>query len=447
VGDLWWLVEGPLNELFTMISDFCTDSLLVAFRLMDNGQMEVKPFEGVIGVTTSIGITLAFLMTLVQIGRSMIQVGGGFGRLAIGLVEYTFAVVGGIAVLELALEATGTLANDLLATGQTDGGAGQSEGWAGLAAQVNAAQEATADPFALALAGVLFNFPAAVLYMLLFLALQFVLPLGACVIVIAAAGRLSEFGRAWLPMLARLLGTAALAPLGSALVLIIGIALQGAAANIDLGQLDTPPDTAGAEDTDDPEALLGLLLGGIIVLLSPFTFIVIYRMLGFTDRASGSGSGGSVQVSTNASSTSRFDANAGGTSGLAAAESTADRRFANAFANLARVGSGTLTGGLAAAGGTLGRAADGLTATRSRDTGGHSTRSIEPGSAGGSAGNGSAGNGSAGSGWSGIGVGDVRGSDGAAMPISIARVQELRNVPQASAPRVAEGVGSGYDHA
>ncbi|GIJ70607.1 hypothetical protein [Virgisporangium ochraceum] len=451
---------GPLDEFFLWIAERCTGALTAAFELIDTGRIEVTPFEGVVGNTTSIGVTLAFLMALVQIGRSLIQVGGGFGRLAIGLVEYTFAVVGGVAILELAMDASDALANELLKAGGADGwpdlpgrlrtppGATEAST---LNEQLRAAVDAGADPGMLALGGVLFDLPAALLYLLMYLALQFVLPLGACVIVIAAAGRLSEFGRAWLPMLARVLGTAALAPLGSALVLLIGIGLQTStfeAVNAREGGTE--------KGFEDLVAFVTLFLSGLIILLSPFAFVVIYKMLGFTDRAAGGVS--SVQVSTG---TSRSDVNAGGTAGIAAAGSTAERRFAGTLASLTRVGGGTLTGGLAAAGGGLSKVAGGgltraagdLTATRSTETDGGSTRSVEPGgtrgpgagsSGGGSSGGGS---GSGGSGWSFISADDVRGSDGASTPISTSRVQQLRDLPQASAPRVPEGVGSGYDHA
>jgi hypothetical protein len=346
LGDIAAAATDAINSFLAGIYEFSIGFLTGAFALFNSGDLDFdplsEPFNGVIGMTSSLGIAIAFMMALVQTGRSIIQVGGGFGRLAIGLVEFTVTCAAGITILREVVKASSGLAEGILIAG----GAG---GWLGLSAGFEAPPGlGDTGPLALALNGILLILPAALLYLLMYLVHQLVLPVGACVIPVMAAGRLSEFGRSWMPMVARTLGAAAMAPMGSALLLTIGLAIQR---NLQAG-----------------DATVSLFLGSIMVLLSPLSFFVIHRMLSFVD---GAQSGGGVQLSVGRGGASGASAAGGSsTSDFAAAGGTAERRFAGAFSAAVAVVEHT------------GHSGDGHTGNGHSDNGAHAAANVDTGTRG-----------------------------------------------------------------
>ncbi|MET7400132.1 hypothetical protein ABZS66_42270 [Dactylosporangium sp. NPDC005572] len=327
--------QNFFDSLLMAMYGMSVDILTGAFRLFNTqhtiadlmvNPAESGPFHDVMTLTTSLGTIIALLMAMLQIPRAVTRSEGGFGRLMVGLAEYAIVCAMGIWFLTESVKASGELADGILEAG------GVTNGWLGVSDKVKSWSEVgdEAGAVLLGVVGMMLLLPAAVLYLIAYLVHQLVIPLGACLLTIMAAGRLSDFGRSWLPGVARVLGAAALGPPGSALLLVIGFAFM----NVENGEDQT----------------IRVFIGSVVLLISPLAPLGIHRMLAFVDPRTPSGSatrdyfertlGGG---SSGSRSGTRGQA---GRSSLGAAEEVVDARFAAGLAMAAtHVASGGRGGG------------------------------------------------------------------------------------------------------
>ncbi|WP_238009380.1 hypothetical protein KZZ52_27685 [Dactylosporangium sp. AC04546] len=332
--------QNFFDSLMTAVYGMMVDLLTGTFRLLNTHSVVADLLGGSVGsvteVTMYVAVTIAGVLTIVQIGRGVIRPDGGFGRLLGGIPEYFAACSIGVWVV-IRLDGAGTqIGNRILEAG------GITNGWLGVGDRVKSWAEVgdEASAVLLGVLGLTMLLPAALLYAAGWLAKQVVLPVGACLLPIMAAGRLSEFGRAWLPGLARVLGAASLGPGGSALLLVIGFTFMNAG--------------------DGENQAVRMFIGSIVLVASPLAPLGIYRMLAFVDPATPSGAATRELVERAFTGGSgRSGTGAGGQAGRStvdAAEAVAEARFA---AGLAAIAAGSAGRDGTAGGRPLARAAHG----------------------------------------------------------------------------------------
>lgn len=230
------------------------------------------PMGSVYPYTFGIGLTVALIMGFAQIGAAAFRRDGqSLGRLLVGVLQFGAVWLGYVGVAAALVTAaaglTQGLLNELLGI---DSFAGYRPG-ADWPRQVTD----TVTASVLGICAWLLIWPAAIIYLLLMLVREASLMLLAATSPIAAAGLLSDVGRAWFwKSLRWFISALLIAPLSA---LVLGI-----------GQKITESVVSGAGQST--EAAVGMaVVGGVIILIGALCPFIVFRLLAFVDPGTSSG--------------------------------------------------------------------------------------------------------------------------------------------------------------
>jgi type IV secretion system protein TrbL len=230
------------------------------------------PMGSVYPYTFGIGLTVALIMGFAQIGAAAYRRDGqSLGRLLVGVVQFGAVWLGYVGVAAALVTAAAGLTQGLLhELLGIDSFAGYRPG-ADWPRQVTD----TVTASVLGICAWLLIWPAAIIYLLLMLVREASLMLLAATSPIAAAGLLSDVGRAWFwKSLRWFISALLIAPLSA---LVLGI-----------GQKITESVVSGAGQST--EAAVGMaVVGGVIILIGALCPFIVFRLLAFVDPGTSSG--------------------------------------------------------------------------------------------------------------------------------------------------------------
>jgi type IV secretion system protein TrbL len=230
------------------------------------------PMGSVYPYTFGIGLTVALIMGFAQIGAAAFRRDGqSLGRLLVGVLQFGAVWLGYVGVAAALVTAAAGLTQGLLhELLGIDSFAGYRPG-ADWPRQVTDTVTATV----LGICAWLLIWPAAIIYLLLMLVREASLMLLAATSPIAAAGLLSDVGRAWFwKSLRWFISALLIAPLSA---LVLGI-----------GQKITESVVSGAGQST--EAAVGMaVVGGVIILVGALCPFIVFRLLAFVDPGTSSG--------------------------------------------------------------------------------------------------------------------------------------------------------------
>ena len=230
------------------------------------------PMGSVYPYTFGIGLTIALIMGFVQIGAAAFRRDGqSLGRLLVGVLQFGAVWLGYVGVAAALVTAAAGLTQGLLhELLGIDSFAGYQPG-ADWPRQVTD----TVTASVLGICAWLLIWPAAIIYLLLMLVREASLMLLAATSPIAAAGLLSDVGRAWFwKSLRWFISALLIAPLSA---LVLGI-----------GQKITESVVSGAGQST--EAAVGMaVVGGVIILIGALCPFIVFRLLAFVDPGTSSG--------------------------------------------------------------------------------------------------------------------------------------------------------------
>ena len=230
------------------------------------------PMGSVYPYTFGIGLTMALIMAFAQIGAAAFRRDGqSLGRLLVGVLQFGAVWLGYVGIAAALVTAAGGLTQGLLheLLGiDSFGGYQPGTEWP---RQVTD----TVTASVLGICAWLLIWPAAIMYLLLMLVREAALMLLAATSPIAAAGLLSDVGRAWFWKSLRWFVSALLiAPLSA---LVLGI-----------GQKISESVVSGAGEST--EAAVGMaVVGGVIILIGAVCPFIVFRLLAFVDPGTSSG--------------------------------------------------------------------------------------------------------------------------------------------------------------
>jgi type IV secretion system protein TrbL len=230
------------------------------------------PMGSVYPYTFGIGLTIALIMGFAQIGAAAFRRDGqSLGRLLVGVLQFGAVWLGYVGVAAALVTAAAGLTQGLLhELLGIDSFAGYQPG-ADWPRQVTD----TVTASVLGICAWLLIWPAAIIYLLLMLVREASLMLLAATSPIAAAGLLSDVGRAWFwKSLRWFISALLIAPLSA---LVLGI-----------GQKITESVVSGAGQST--EAAVGMaVVGGVIILIGALCPFIVFRLLAFVDPGTSSG--------------------------------------------------------------------------------------------------------------------------------------------------------------
>lgn len=230
------------------------------------------PMGSVYPYTFGIGLTVALIMGFAQIGAAAFRRDGqSLGRLLVGVLQFGAVWLGYVGVAAALVTAAAGLTQGLLhELLGIDSFAGYRPG-ADWPRQVTD----TVTASVLGICAWLLIWPAAIIYLLLMLVREASLMLLAATSPIAAAGLLSDVGRAWFwKSLRWFISALLIAPLSA---LVLGI-----------GQKITESVVSGAGQST--EAAVGMaVVGGVIILIGALCPFIVFRLLAFVDPGTSSG--------------------------------------------------------------------------------------------------------------------------------------------------------------
>ena len=283
LNPLEWLGDAAsqvANEAWTsaMVASWSSGLwvLNTAFRGVDAATTpdlsEGGPMGSVYPYTFGIGLTIALIMGFGQIGAAAFRRDGqSLGRLLVGVLQFGAVWLGYVGVGAALVTAAGGLTHGLLheLLGiDSFGGFQPGSEWP---RQVTD----TVTASVLGICAWLLIWPAAIIYLLLMLVREAALMLLAATSPIAAAGLLSDVGRAWFwKSLRWFISALLIAPLSA---LVLGI-----------GQKISESVVSGAGKST--EAAVGMaVVGGIIILIGALCPFIVFRLLAFVDPGTSSG--------------------------------------------------------------------------------------------------------------------------------------------------------------
>jgi type IV secretion system protein TrbL len=270
VGDAWkaamtalWSAGLWLLELaFKIIDAFTTPDLSTGGPLA-----EVYPY------TFGIGLAVASVMALVQVGTAALRRDGrAVARVLVGLAQF-----GAVWVGYVGCAAAGVIAASGLTRGLLQGllGIGAFSGWGSVSNSWPRQVDDVVVATVLGLSTVFLIFPAAIGYLLIMLVREAALMLIAATSAIAAGGLLAEGTRAWFWRTLRwFLAALLMAPL-CALVLGIGVRITH---GIVRGEGDATAASVGMA-----------VVGCVLILLGAVCPLVLFKLLAFVDPGTTSG--------------------------------------------------------------------------------------------------------------------------------------------------------------
>ena len=236
------------------------------------------PMGSVYPYTFGIGLTIALIMGFAQVGAAAYRRDGqSLGRLLVGVLQFGAVWLGYVGVAAALVTAAAGLTQGLLhELLGIDSFAGYQPG-----AEWPRQVTDTVTASVLGICAWLLIWPAAIIYLLLMLVREASLMLLAATSPIAAAGLLSDVGRAWFwKSLRWFISALLIAPLSA---LVLGI-----------GQKISESVVSGAGEPT--EAAVGMaVVGGVIILIGALCPFIVFRLLAFVDP--GTSSGAAMRVS------------------------------------------------------------------------------------------------------------------------------------------------------
>ncbi|MEJ7831876.1 MAG: hypothetical protein WKF79_03100 [Nocardioides sp.] len=235
-------------------------------------------------VTLWISLVIALVLAFGQIGLAVLrQDGRGFGTLVVGVVQYGAVVACWIVVCAGIIKGTSGLTEAILSTLlDVDSFSGYAAGDGFVDTVSGTVQAAT-----LGVCSLFVLIPAAFGHITIMLVRSAALLILTATMPIAAAGALSEGTKSWMWKSIRwFLACSLMSPL---LALVLGLGTQFAWAGMPDG--DTTPKTPTEVLTGSSTAEnIGMsVVGAVILLVSCFTPLVLFRLLAFVDPSTGSG--------------------------------------------------------------------------------------------------------------------------------------------------------------
>ena len=273
--------------------------LKAAFELIDSFTPSVAdPGLGrLYSVTVWVALVIALVMALCQIGLAVIrQDGRGFGTLAAGVVQYGVVLACWVTVSAGLVAAASGLTRGILDTLLgVDSFSGYAAG-AGFVDQVTGTTQAAA----LGICALFILIPAAFGHMVIMMVRSAALLMLVATMPVAAAGALSEGTKSWMWKSIRwFLACVLMEPL---LALVVGLGTQFAWAGMPDGAQNPtsrPVVAEGPLQVASTSENIGMsVVGSIILLVSCFMPLVLFRMLAFVDP--GTASGASFRSTMNA---------------------------------------------------------------------------------------------------------------------------------------------------
>jgi hypothetical protein len=321
-----------LDTVGEKVWNFSTSLLAAAFSLVDrftapNVDPRSGALAGILPVTLWVGAAALLLLAFVQLGKVLVAGGRGFGTLVIGLAQYSLISTGGLTLLSTLVAASDGLAIGLLSSGS------HVDSFTALADQYSVWQHAapTAGGVAMGLIALICIIPAAFGLLIEALIRHAAILVLAATIPILAAGLVLESTTRW--FWTGLRWMVALLLLTPAIALVSVIGLQ-AAAGADKGLAQ--PDSAG-------NALVSVVVGGVLLLVATLCPLVLFKLLAFLDPNTVSGgavrgflSSGGSQTTTPPVAADQFQ-QSGGSSGEGATESRFGSQLSSALGQFSKV--------------------------------------------------------------------------------------------------------------
>lgn len=262
--------------------------LATAFSLIDSFTPNVNDpdLTKLYSVTLWVGLVVALVVAFGQIGLAVLrQDGRGFGTLVSGVVQYGVVVACWVGVAAGIITGTSGLARGIL---QTLLGVDSFSGYAagdGFVDSVSGTVQATT----LGVCALFVVIPAAFGHIVIMLVRSAALLMLTATMPIAAAGALSEGTKSWMWKSIRwFLACALMEPL---LALVLGLGTQFAWAGM--------PDDAAADGLSTAQNIGVSVVGSVILLVSCFTPLVLFRLLAFVDPGTASGASFRSTMSAN----------------------------------------------------------------------------------------------------------------------------------------------------
>lgn len=266
--------------------------LKAAFSLIDSFTPNVNDpdLAKLYSVTLWIGLVIALIVAFGQIGLAVLrQDGRGFGTLLAGVVQYGVVVACWVGVCAGIITGTSGLAKAILHTLLgVDSFSGYAAGDGFVDTVSGTVQAATLGVCALFVV-----IPAAFGHIVIMLVRSAALLVLTATMPIAAAGALSEGTKSWMWKSIRwFLACALMEPL---LALVLGLGTQFAWA----GMPDGTGAQMGADGSSTAQNIGVSVVGSVILLVSCFTPLVLFRLLAFVDPGTASGASFRSTMSTN----------------------------------------------------------------------------------------------------------------------------------------------------
>lgn len=270
--------SGALDSAMERIWTFAITLLSGAFGVI--AQLARPDLDPTSGVFASVlptllwcgGLTL-FVLALIQIARSVMTGGRGFGTLLIGLGQYLVVTAGGLGFLSVLI-----VAADGLAEGILSAGLGVTS-WRGIndqnSAWLNSAH--TVGGVGLGLTALFLVIPAAIGLLIEAMVRYAAILVLAATIPILAAGLVNESTTKWFWTGLRWVMALLLLTPATALVIVIGMRSAAAAAGAD-GQHSTTG-----------SATVQLVVGGVIMLIALLCPMALFKLLAFLEPNTGAG--------------------------------------------------------------------------------------------------------------------------------------------------------------
>ena len=295
--------------------------LETAFSLIDSFTPNVEDpgLAKLYSVTLWIGLVIALIVAFGQIGLAVLrQDGRGFGTLLAGVVQYGVVVACWVGVCAGIITGTSGLTRAILHTLLgVDSFSGYAAGDGFVDTVSGTVQAATLGVCALFVV-----IPAAFGHIIIMLVRSAALLILTATMPIAAAGALSEGTKSWMWKSIRwFLACVLMEPL---LALVLGLGTQFAWAGM--------PDGSTADGSSTAQNVGVSVVGSVILLVSCFTPLVLFRLLAFVDPGTASGASFRSTMSANGGAAGLLSGNRGqgvGTEGSgseAASETASDGR-------------------------------------------------------------------------------------------------------------------------
>jgi type IV secretion system protein TrbL len=262
--------------------------LKTAFALIDNFTPNVADpdLSKLYSVTLWIALVIALVLAFGQIGQAVLrQDGRGFGTLVAGVVQYGVVVACWVGVCAGIITGTSGLTEGLL---DTLLGVDSFSGYAAGDGFVDTVS-GTVEAATLGVCSLFVLVPAAFGHIVIMLVRSAALLILTATMPIAAAGALSDGTKSWMWKSIRwFLACALMEPL---LALVLGLGTQFAWAGM--------PDGSAADGSSTAQNIGTSVVGAVILLVSCFTPLVLFRLLAVVDPGTGSGASFRSTMSAN----------------------------------------------------------------------------------------------------------------------------------------------------